>query len=270
MNIAPNTADADLLVEREGAVVTWVLNRPAERNALSMGMRVRMLEALRDIERDSSVRVLVIRGAGSHFCAGGDVKALAAGDANTPQARLSQMRALHPLITGLAQLDRPVLAAVDGVAFGAGFGLALLADLLLVSTGARLCMAFQRVGLVPDFGATYTLPRAVGLQRARELVLSAREVGGPEAVQLGLALECVKPQLLHARVREIAMALAKASPVSMGLAKRALNASLGNDLATMLEMESSAQAIAATSDEARSAFEAFARKEPPAFRWPAK
>jgi 2-(1,2-epoxy-1,2-dihydrophenyl)acetyl-CoA isomerase len=249
VNTAPNTAHPDLLVEREGAVVTWVLNRPAERNALSMGMREGMLEALRDIERDPSMRVLVIRGAGSDFCAGGDVKALAAGDANTPQARLSRMRALHPLITGLAQLDRPVLAAVDGV---------------------RLCMAFQRVGLVPDFGATYTLPRAVGLQRARELVLSAREVGGPEAVQLGLALECVEPQLLHARVREIAMALAKASPVSMGLAKRALNASLGNDLATMLEMESSAQAIAATSDDARSAFEAFARKEPLAFRWPAK
>ena len=131
-------------------------------------------------------------------------------------------------------------------------------------------MAFQRVGLVPDFGATYTLPRAVGLQRARELVLSAREVGGLEAVQLGLALECVEPQLLHARVREIAMALAKASPVSMGLAKRALNASLGNDLATMLEMESLAQAIAANSDDARNAFEAFARNEPRAFSWPVK
>ncbi len=260
----------ELLIEREGSVVTWVLNRPSERNALSAGMREGMATALTALERDRSVRVLVIRGAGSHFCAGGNVKALADGEANSPKERLERMRALHPLIIGLAQLDRPVIAAVDGAAFGAGFGLALLADLVLVSTRARLCMAFQRVGLVPDFGATYTLPRAVGLQRARELVLSAREVSGPEAVRLGLALECVEPANLHERAREIALALSHASPVSTGLAKRALNASLGSDLPTMLEMESSAQAIAATSDEAHRAFEAFVRKEPPAFCWPQK
>ena len=270
MSTTSDNSSAELLVEREGGVVTWVLNRPAERNTLSAGMRDGMASALVAFERDRSARVLVIRGAGSHFCAGGDVKALSAGEANTPQARLERMRALHPLITGLAQLDRPVLAAVDGAAFGAGFGLALLADIVLVSTRVRLCMAFQRVGLVPDFGATYTLPRAVGLQRARELVLSAREVSGPEAVQFGLALECVEPGQLHARAREMALALANASPVSTGLAKRALNASLGSDLPTMLEMESAAQAIAATSDDARRAFDAFARKEPPAFRWPAK
>lgn len=270
MNPPAPTGTPELLVERDGRVVTWVLNRPAERNTLSAGMREGMATALTEFERDHSSRVLVIRGAGAHFCAGGDVKALAAGDANTPPARLERMRALHPLIHGLAQLDRPVIAAVDGVAFGAGFGLALLADLVLVSTRARLCMAFQRVGLVPDFGATYTLPRAVGLQRARELVLSAREVSGREAESLGLALECVEPEQLHARAREIALALSNASPISTGLAKRALNASLCSDLATMLELESSAQAIAATSDEARRAFEAFARKEPPAFRWPAR
>lgn len=270
VSAAPQAHASELLVERDGGVVTWVLNRPTERNALSAGIRDGMAAALTTIERDASARVLVIRGAGAHFCAGGDVNAMAAGEANTPEVRLARMRALHPLITGLARLDRPVIAAVDGAAFGAGFGLALLADLMVVSMNARLCMAFQRLGLVPDFGATYTLPRAVGLQRARELVMSAREVSGPEAVQLGLALECVAPERLHARVHEMAQVLANASPIANGLAKRALNASLGSDLGTMLEMESTAQAVAATSDDARARFQAFARKEPLAFRWPPK
>ena len=258
----------DLLVEREEGLLTLTLNRPQDRNAISLPMRDALAEAVSRVERDLTIRAILLRGSGGNFCAGGDVKAMAAGDSSTPEARLARMRSFHPLITALARLDRPIVAAVDGVAFGAGFGLALLADLVIVSSRARFCMAFQRVGLVPDFGATYTLPRAVGLQRARELMLSAREVGASEAVRLGLALEEVAPDQLDGRARQLAISLASASPVAVGLTKRMLQDSLQSGLPQMLEMESTAQSIAATSDYARQAFEAFALKRPAPFRWP--
>lgn len=264
---APVVPD-DLVVEREGALVTWILNRPQQRNALSVAMREGLARAVADVANDRTVRAVLVRGAGEHFCAGGDVQAMASGEEDTPEKRLARMRSYHPLIVGLAQLDRPVVAAIDGAAFGAGFGLALLADIVLVSSRARLCMAFQRLGLVPDFGATYTLPRVVGLQRAREIFLSAREIHSQEAVQLGIALECVSPDRLHVRAREIAQALSQASPLAVGLTKRALHASFGSSLPDMLEVESSAQAVAATSDYARRAFDTFVRREPSAFRWP--
>jgi 2-(1,2-epoxy-1,2-dihydrophenyl)acetyl-CoA isomerase len=263
-----DTSTSELLVEREGACISLTLNRPHVRNALSLGIRTGLAAAVREIEASPGIRAVLLRGAGEHFCSGGDVKEMAAGDSASPEARLARMRSYHPLIIGLAQLDRPVVAAVDGVAFGAGFGLALLADIVLVSSRARFCMAFQRVGLVPDFGATYSLPRAVGVQRAKEIMLSAREISADEAVRLGLALEVVEPEQLHARARQVAQALALASTVATGLTKRALHASLSAGLPQMLEMESTAQAVAATSAYATEAFQAFAAKRPPAFRWP--
>lgn len=258
----------DLLVHQEGGVATLTLNRPRERNALSPVMRDALAAAVTGIERDRSVRAVLLRGAGEHFCAGGDVKDMASGNIATPEARLERTRSWHGLIVALARLDRPVIAAVDGVAFGAGMGLALLADVVVVSSRVRLCMAFQRVGLVPDFGATYTLPRVVGLQRATEIFLSAREIDAREAVALGIAMEAVEPDQLHARAGAIAAALAGASPLACGLTKRMLQASLQNGLPEMLEMESAAQAIAATSPYAKEAFDAFVRRQPPAFRWP--
>lgn len=260
--------DEDLLFEREADLAVLTLNRPHVRNALSPSMREGLATAIRRIEADSSVRAVLLRGAGEHFCGGGDLKAMARDGGTTPQGRLEKMRAYHALIIGLAQLDRPVVAAVDGVAYGAGFGLALLADIVLLSSRARLCMAFQRVGLVPDFGASYSLPRVVGIQRAKEIMLSAREIPAREALRLGLALEVHEPADLHARAREVALALAQASPVATGLTKRILQAAPAAGLPQMLEMESTAQAVAASSDYAIQAFEAFAAKRPSRFRWP--
>lgn len=261
--------DEPVLVQRDGALVTLTLNRPHARNALSTGMRDSLAAAVRDIEADTSVHAVLLRGAGEHFCSGGDVKAMGDGDVATAQARLERMRSYHPLIIGLAQLDRPVVAAVDGAAYGAGFGLALLADIVVVSSRARFCMAFHRLGLVPDFGAMYSLPRAVGVQRAKEIMLSAREIGAREAVELGLALEMVPAGQLHDRAQALARALASASPLATGLTKRGLQAAPSASLLQMLEMESTAQSVAATSAYATQAIDAFARKQPPRFRWPA-
>ena len=249
-------------------VGTITLNRPQARNALSAAMVGELDTLLGQITRDDSVRALILTGAGGAFCAGGDVRSMHAAPRSAQDWR-SGMRRIHRVVRALHGLDRPVIAAVDGVAYGAGFSLALLADIVLVSSRARFCMAFGRVGLVPDYGALYTLPRVVGLQRAKELVFSAREVGAEEARSIGLALEVHTPERLMPRALELAQALCSASPQALSLAKDALNASLGNELDAMLQMEASGQGIAGTTEYALDAFRRFADKQPGSFQWPA-
>jgi len=140
---------------------------------------------------------------------------------------------------------------------------------VLLSDRARLCMVFQRVGLIPDCAALYTLPRLVGLQQAKALALSAREIGAAEALTMGLALEVLPWQQLHARALQLAAAIATGSPTALSLTKQALDASLQSDLSTMLAMEAAGQAIALASEEHRVAAQAFVRKERPRYGWPA-
>ena len=163
-------------LSRDGDVATIVLNRPEARNALSVAMMDDLDQILFDIGRDASVRAVILTGAGAAFCAGGDVQRMNDSSEESPDARRARLRRAHRSVKALHALDRPVIAAVDGAAFGAGFGLALLCDIVLASTRARFCMAFGRVGLVPDYGSLYTLPRVVGLQRAKEIMFSAREI----------------------------------------------------------------------------------------------
>lgn len=252
----------------DDGVATLTLNRPEAKNALDPTMADELGECLAAIRADESVRVLVLAGAGGAFCAGGDVKAMGQGGPRTPEQRRAGMARYTRICTELMALDRPVIAAVDGVAYGAGFSLALMCDIVLLSERARLCMVFQRIGLVPDMGAFYTLPRVVGLQRAKELIFSAREIDAAEALRLGLAMEVLPAEALAARAQAIARSFAGASPVAMSIAKRALQASLGSDLQTLLEIESSGQALASNSDYAKEAVRRFAAREPAQFRWP--
>lgn len=252
----------------DDGVATLTLNRPEAKNALDPTMADELGGCLAAIRADESVRVLVLAGAGGAFCAGGDVKAMGQGGPRTPEQRRAGMARYTRICTELMALDRPVIAAVDGVAYGAGFSLALMCDIVLLSERARLCMVFQRIGLVPDMGAFYTLPRVVGLQRAKELIFSAREIDAAEALRLGLAMEVVPAEALAARAQAIARSFAGASPVAMSIAKRALQASLGSDLQTLLEIESSGQALASNSDYAKEAVRRFAAREPAQFRWP--
>lgn len=248
-------------------VATLTLKRPEARNALSVPMVGELDERLTQIARDDGVRVLILTGAGGAFCAGGDVRSMH-GSTRDAQTWRSGMRRAHRIVRTLHRLDKPVIAAVDGVAFGAGFSLALLADIVLVSDRARFCMAFGRVGLVPDYGALYTLPRVVGLQRARELMLSAREVGAQEARAIGLALEIHAPDQLLDRAQAMARSLCGTSAQAMAITRDALNVSLDSDLEAMLQIEASGQGIAGTDAYALDAFRRFAEKQPGRFRWP--
>lgn len=247
-------------------VATLTLDDPAARNALTPQTREELAEAIRGVKRDRAVRALVIVGAGGHFCSGGDLRAIATSGLDN-QGWRERLQDSHHWLHDLITLDRPVIAAVDGAAFGAGFGLALAADFVVATPRARFCASFLRLGLVPDFGVFYTLPRVVGAQRAKELMLSAREVGADEALRLGIAMELLPPEQLLPRAQAIAASFVHASPVAVSLIKRTMAA--GGDLATRLELEADAQALAMGTPSHRDAVQAFLAKRPAPFQWPA-
>ena len=252
-----------------GAVATLTLSQPERRNALDAETKQGLADAVAEVRRRSEVRALVIAGSGGVFCAGGDLRGMQGLTLDSAGWR-ERMASLHrEVFAPLIALDRPVIAAVDGAAYGAGFSLALAADFILASTRARFCMSFMRVGLVPDGGAWFTLPRVVGAQRAKELMLSAREVDADEALRLGIAMELRPPAQLLARAQALAASFAGASAMAVGAVKRGVEIGLRNDLGTTLAYEADAQALAFQSPEHRSAVDRFLSKRPAAFQWPA-
>lgn len=228
----------------DGPVATIAFDRPERRNAMDLAMRAEFGTAVRALLDDASVRVLVLIGRGGHFCAGGDIQAMHGSGALDAEAGRLRMRDSAQVAERLLASDKMVITAVDGCAFGGGFGIALLGDLVLVTPGARLCMSAVRIGLVPDMLALYTLPRIVGLQRARELMLTGRELRGGEALSYGIATELVEADALLPRAQAIATALAKASPSALALIKAGLAQTLESSARAMVEFESSAQGIA--------------------------
>jgi 2-(1,2-epoxy-1,2-dihydrophenyl)acetyl-CoA isomerase len=256
-----------LLVHMEDGIATLTLNRPQQKNALNNPMRHALRDAVYAIRADRSVRAVILRGAGTDFCSGGDIRSMNVADAQAGRERIDD---LHGWISLLLDLDRPVIAAVDGVTYGAGFSLALLADLVIATPRARFCMPFMKVGLLPDCGAFYTLPRVVGMSRAKDLVFSSREIGAEEARSMGAVFEIVPEDTLHDRARQMTISLAGASPVAFGLAKRALNQSYGSDLRAMLEVEALGQGIAFTTEYHKEAVRRFKEKETPLFQWPSR
>jgi len=256
-----------IVFDVQDGVATLTFNNPAKRNAFDPAMRVEMAQAVHHVQADPAIRVLVLTGSGTHFCSGGDLANIAASGLDNAGWR-RRLTSLHDWLKNLMLLDKPVIAAVDGVAYGAGFSLALAADFIISSTRARFAMSFIRVGVVPDCAAFYTLPRVVGVQRARELMLSGREVLAEEALRLGIATELVEPDNLQQRAQAIARSLAKASPVAVSLIKRSL-ALAATDLPSLLEQEANAQALAMGTPEHREAVRCFLEKRPMPYEWPA-
>ncbi|MFD1710713.1 enoyl-CoA hydratase/isomerase family protein [Ottowia flava] len=252
----------------DGGIATITLDRPDRRNAMDMPMRAAFARAVTLATEDDQVQAIVLTGRGSHFCAGGDIGAMNTAVPMGADVGRARMRQVLDAITLLHQCDKPVLAAVEGCAYGGGFGLALMADMVIAADGARFCMSFARVGLVPDSGAFYALPRLVGVQRAKYLMWSAQELDAQHALQWGIAMEVVLKGLALERTLQIARALATASPAVLALSKAALNSSLHSDFRTMAELEASAQGVAFATPYHRAAIERFLAKQPPAFQWP--
>lgn len=255
-----------VLTEKQGATLLVTLNRPERRNAFDLDMRKAIAEAVFAARDDDEVKAVVFTGSGGAFCAGGDLGALSSQERSVYGDR-DRIRRLHPWFRELVHLEKPVIAAVEGPAFGAGFNLALAADFILGAPSARFCAVFGRIGLVPDLGGFFLLPRIVGLQRAKELVFSAREVGADEALRLGILFAVHPAERLLPEALALAARFHGASTEAIGLAKSVLNRSFNLDYDTLAELEANAQALALRTGYYKEAVGRFLDKKPLAFRW---
>ncbi|WP_151448785.1 enoyl-CoA hydratase/isomerase family protein [Lacisediminimonas profundi] len=255
-----------VILRREQATLVITLNRPERRNAFDLEMRQALGEAILAARDSTDVRAVVLTGAGDHFSAGGDLKALSSQTLD-PHAVRDRIRRLHPWFRELVNLEKPVIAAVEGAAFGGGFHLTLASDFVLAASNARFCAVFARMGMVPDLGGLYLLPRIVGLQRAKEIVFTAREIAADEAAALGIAFGVYPPGSTLTHAMELAARMADAPTQALGMAKNVLNRSFNLDQDTLAELESYAQAVALHSDYHRDAIERFMGKKTARFNW---
>ena len=252
-----------LIVETEGAVATLTLNRPQARNALDLTMRRELVGALDDIENDPSARVVILTGAGGHFCAGGDVKSMQPGAASADGR--ARVQALNKLVMRLVEFPRPVIAMVDGFAVGAGCNLALCCDFIVASDRAKFGEVFAKIGLVPDGGGSWLLPRLVGLARAKELIFTADIFDAAEAERIGLVNRVVPAAELVSVTRALAQRIAQGPTKVQAMAKHMLNRAASTDLESALDVEAFSQAIAITGPDHREGLAAFFEKRPPKF-----
>lgn len=255
-------SDPAILSSAEGGVLTLTLNRPDKLNAANDALLVGLREALEDAGRDSAARVIVITGAGRGFCAGQDL-----GDVGAREVGFAEhlRHTYNPLVSAMRALEKPVITAVNGVAAGAGASLALAGDLRLWSNAASMTFVFSNIALVPDSGATWTLPRLVGWHRAFELMALAERVLPAEALRLGLCERVFPAETFVDDVAAYARNLAARPMQALALTKRALNAAMTGTLDEALEREASLQQIAGTSAEHREGLAAFREKRSPDF-----
>lgn len=244
-------------------VLTITLNRPDVLNAFNRKMTDEIQEALRKAERDSAVRCIVFTGAGRAFSAGEDLKARTA-EGNSDFGSTLRQR-YNPIILKMRNMDKPVLGAINGVAAGAGCSLALACDMRIASEKARFIEVFVRVGLVPDSGSSFFLPRLVGTGKAFEMAFLGDEVSAEEALRLGLVNRVFPPEELEPATRELALRLAKGPTKAIGLAKRAINRALTMDLDQLLDYEVHAQEIAGATEDYQEGVAAFMEKRTPNF-----
>ncbi|MGZ6269033.1 MAG: enoyl-CoA hydratase-related protein [Candidatus Limnocylindrales bacterium] len=247
----------------DGAVATITLARPAALNALDRTLKTELLAAIREAARDRAVRVLILTGEGRAFCAGQDLKERF--EPGTGAIGRVVRERYTPIILGLRRLEKPVIAAVNGVAAGAGVSLALAADIRLAADSASFTLAFARVGLVPDSGASWFLPRLVGYARAAELIFTTDPVPAAEAERIGLVNRVVPAERLLDEARTLASRLATMAPLALALAKRELGRAMEVGLEKALDYEASLQAIAGRSADHAEGLAAFLEKRPPRF-----
>ncbi len=264
------------MAERDGApfealryevaerVATITLDRPDALNALTVGLKTELLTAFRNAGRDDDVRAIVLTGAGRAFCAGQDLRERLEPEALPLEAEIRQR--YNPLIVAMRTLEKPIIGAINGVAAGAGASLAFACDIRLAAEGATFVLAFGRVGLIPDSGATWFLPRLVGAAKAAELALTGDPLSAADAERFGLVARVLPADGLLAGARDLALRLAAGAPRALALTKRALERSWEMSLADALEHEASLQGVTGRTADHAEGVAAFVEKRPPRFR----
>ena len=256
----------NILLERDGGVGTLTLNRPEKLNAFAGTMRQELADALEELERHEEVRVIVITGAGRGFCAGADVSYMAElAERRDVEAMAALVEAGRRVVTTIRRSEKPVIGSINGVAAGGGANLALACDVRIASDQAKLAQSFNRIGLHPDWGGTYFLPRLVGPAKALELFWTADVLGGEECLRLGLFNRVVPHDQLAAETLALARTLAAKPALSLALSKRAVYQSFDNSLDAMLDYELDAQLRCFESGDATEGISAFIQKRPPSF-----
>lgn len=253
-----------LLYRHEHGVATISLNRPDVYNALNDEITYELQDAFKTVAKDDSVRVVVLTGEGKAFCSGQDLKAASG------QEKRSFMDSLHkrynPIIRAMRSLPKPIVCRLNGVAAGAGCSLALACDVIVAAEEATLIEVFINIGLVPDSGSSYFLPRLVGMAKAFELCSMGTRVKAKEAIEIGLINKVVSADQLDAAVKEYADYYAAAPTKAIGLIKKMLNKSATASLDDMLEYEAYAQEIAGSSQDYKEGVNAFLEKRKPLFQ----
>lgn len=254
-----------ILLERADGVAVITLNRPDVLNSFHLEMAREVQDALASASSDDTVRALLLTGAGRAFCAGQDLAAVSVEPETRSDLGATVREQYNPIIRAIRRLEKPVVCAVNGVAAGAGANIAFACDIVLASTEAAFIQSFCRIGLIPDSGGTFFLPRLVGVARASGLALLGDKVSAAQARDWGLIWDTCEPAVLGARARELAGALAAQPTAGLGLIKRALNASLLNDLDAQLDLEADLQAEAGRTADYAEGVRAFREKRKPVF-----
>lgn len=246
----------------ENRVARLTLDQPERRHALSAELRTALMDALEEVLGDPDIRAIVITGSEGHFCAGGDISSMKDLSADAGRAR---MQAGHSLVRLLAYAEKPLIAAIEGYAMGAGAGIALWCDTIIAGAGAHVGFPFFRIGLVPDYGITYTLPRRIGEGRARRILLNAKTLPAHEALDQGLFDEVVPEGDVQDRAVEAAAEMARQPATAVALTKQLLNRSPG-ELESLLQREALSQGLCMVSDDHKEGASAFREKREPNFR----
>lgn len=256
----------EVLVEHTGAIATVTINRPDRRNALTAPVKDALRDALAAVAADDAVRAVILTGAGGHFCAGQDLTEHAAALRDSPDHAFDTVDEHYsPIVTSLATMAKPVIAAIEGVCVGAGLGFALACDLRIVSKAATLATAFSSIGLTCDSGLSHSLPRAIGEARARELILLAEPLTFDRAQALGLVTAPAKPGQTLDTALALATRLAAGPTRAYAESKQLLAGSSQRSLAASLAEEAAAQNRAGATDDHRTAVTAFLSKDKPVF-----
>jgi len=258
----------DLILEKDGHIAVLTLNRPDKMNAISAAMRENLPLALQEVQEDDNVRVLIITGAGRGFCSGADV-AVQAARAAGQQAETSRKTILQlvgSLILGFEKINKPIVAAINGIAAGVGLTITLACDLRIASANARFSAIWVKRGLIADGGATFLLPLIVGMEKALELTFTGDIIDAKEAERIRLVSRVVPPEELMTRAKDLAQKIASGPPISVELVKRVMWEKIRNQLREQLLLESYAQNVCRTTQDQKEAVKAFMEKREPQFK----
>ena len=250
-----------LIIEKKNKIASIILNRPGVMNAMSKEMMLELKDAVQEIGADQDIRVLILKGAGDHFCSGADLKLFTEDTAS--HEWVVAMKGVGQIVKTLREMPQPVIAMLKGVAVGGGANLALASDFVIAAENARFCEIFINIGAIMDYGGHYFLPRLVGLAKARELAMLGEEIDGREAASIGLIYKSVPEDELESEVQKLAATLIQKSPLALRLIKEGLEKSFDRSLEETLSWEAAHQSIALQTPEHKEIIKMFlaAKKE---------